>query len=165
MIETALGNQCWPESTDWQALAETAVSGAFAISAFAGLAAADTIIEVAIRLTDDSEIKMLNRDYREKDKATNVLSFPMLDPREIVALADRTGPEVLLGDIILALETCENEARDKGISLSDHATHLVVHGVLHLLGYDHIEEEEANAMEALERAAMANLGLADPYGV
>jgi probable rRNA maturation factor len=115
-------------------------------------------------LTDDSEIQSFNRDHRGKDKPTNVLSFPMFDPEEISALADSPMPEILLGDIVLGRGVCEREASEKGISLEAHFTHLVVHGLLHLLGYDHLEEGEAEAMEAIERLVLADLGYADPYG-
>ena len=107
----------------------------------------------------------LNREWREKDKPTNVLSFPMLDDDEIDALLDGTynAPEIMLGDIILAYETCAAEAEEKQISVANHATHLVIHGMLHLLGHDHVGDEEAEAMEALEVKALASMGLHNPY--
>lgn len=120
-------------------------------------------VEVAVRLTDDSEIRLLNAEWRGKDNPTNVLSFPQIAPAELLANRALAMGEILLGDIVLAWETCEREAREKAISTIDHATHLVVHGTLHLLGYDHIDDEEAGAMEALERDVMAALGIADPY--
>ncbi len=164
MLETAVINEGWPDATDWEALAAAATLAAVARTPYAGLADAHTATEIAVRLTSDAEVRVLNADYREKDKPTNVLSFPMLAPEEIADLATSTAPEVLLGDIILAQGVCETEAAEKGISVAAHATHLIVHGTLHLLGYDHIEDAEAESMEALERAAMADLGHADPYG-
>ncbi len=122
-------------------------------------------IEISIRLTSDVDVQALNRRYRAKDKPTNVLSFPMHEPQGIVALTDQDGHEVLLGDIVLALETCVREAEERGVSLADHAAHLIVHGTLHLLGHDHMIDDEAQAMEAIERAAMAALGLHDPYPI
>jgi probable rRNA maturation factor len=110
--------------------------------------------EVSILLTDDQKMRALNRTWRGKDAPTNVLSFPASD--------DPTEPG-LLGDVALAYETTLDEAQSIGIAVSDHAAHLVVHGVLHLLGFDHMEEDEAEQMEALERQALASLGIADPY--
>ena len=101
-------------------------------------------------------MRRLNRDYRGKDKPTNVLSFPR---RRL--LAGRLGP--LLGDIVLAAETVAREAEDEGLALDDHLTHLIVHGFLHLLGYDHEDEAEAAVMEGLETAILGGLGIADPY--
>jgi probable rRNA maturation factor len=164
MIETAVINEGWPDATDWDALAEAATLAAVARSPFAGIADADAAIEIAVRLTSDAEVHALNAGYREKDKPTNVLSFPMLEASELAGLANSGAPEVLLGDIILARGVCEAEAAEKGISVAAHATHLIVHGTLHLLGFDHIDDREAESMEALERAAMADLGHADPYG-
>lgn len=113
------------------------------------------VAELSIVLTDDAEQRELNRDWRGKDSATNVLSFPQIEPFGPV-----TG---ILGDVILARETLEREAIDLGKSLSDHFTHLIVHGFLHILGYDHIDEQDALAMEALETQILAGLGIADPY--
>jgi probable rRNA maturation factor len=160
----------WPDAEDWEALARQAVGAAFAHTPYAPLAACALPLEVAVRFTSDAEVHVLNRDYREKDKPTNVLSFPMLEPDDVDALLDSvdaggnvTGPETLFGDIVLAHETCVREAGDKGIPVSAHAMHLVVHGMLHLLGYDHLEDAEADAMEAIERQALSSLGLHDPY--
>ncbi|HYC96309.1 MAG TPA: rRNA maturation RNase YbeY, partial [Sphingomicrobium sp.] len=91
------------------------------------------------------------------------LSFPMAEEEELDAAAQH-GPELMLGDIILARGVCAAEATDKGVPLEDHAAHLMVHGTLHLLGYDHMDEEEAADMEAREVRALARLGIADPYG-
>ncbi|WP_291307571.1 MULTISPECIES: rRNA maturation RNase YbeY [unclassified Devosia] len=111
--------------------------------------------ELSIVLTDDAEQRVLNRDWRGIDKSTNVLSFPQIEP-----FAPVSG---LLGDIILARETLEREAAEQGVSVEDHFTHLVVHGFLHLLGYDHMDDDEALAMEGLETQILASLGVADPY--
>jgi probable rRNA maturation factor len=164
MIETAVINEGWPDATDWEAVAGAATLAAVARSPFAALADAPAAYEIAVRLTSDIEVRALNADYREKDKPTNVLSFPMLEADELADLSNTDTPEVLLGDIILARGECEAEAAEKGISVAAHATHLIVHGTLHLLGFDHMEDGEAESMEALERAAMADLGHADPYG-
>ncbi|MEP9354576.1 rRNA maturation RNase YbeY [Xanthobacter sp. KR7-65] len=115
--------------------------------------------EVAITLTDDARIRVLNRDWRGMDKPTNVLSFPQPDLPEG---ADAPQP---LGDIIVALQTLAAEAAAEGKAAENHLAHLVVHGTLHLMGYDHIEDHEAEEMEALEREILAGLGIADPYGL
>ena len=111
--------------------------------------------ELSILLTDDAEQQELNRTWRGKDSPTNVLSFPQIEP---------FGPVVgLLGDITLAYETLEREANELGKSFADHFTHLVVHGFLHILGHDHLVEEEALRMEGLETQILASLGIEDPY--
>lgn len=153
----------WPDSSDWEQLACGAVKAALAHTPYAPLAEGDIPLEVAVRFTDDATVHALNRDYRDKDKPTNVLSFPMLEPDEVDALEEGVQPEVLLGDIVLAAQTCAREAMDKGIDVTAHATHLVVHGMLHLLGYDHLDDAEADAMEAIERRILSSLGLDDPY--
>jgi probable rRNA maturation factor len=121
-------------------------------------------LSASLLFTSDAEVQALNREWREKDKPTNVLSFPMLDRDELLELRSEGLPE-LLGDISLACETCTREAADKGVPLEAHATHLVIHGLLHLAGLDHeLSSEDAAAMEALEIKALALLGIADPYG-
>jgi probable rRNA maturation factor len=120
--------------------------------------------ELSIDLSDDASIQTLNRDYREKDKPTNVLSFPGFE--DIADLDDRLGadgPPLLLGDVILAYETVTREAGEQGKPLLDHVRHLTVHGVLHLMGHDHEDEAEAKQMEALERSILLGLGVPDPY--
>lgn len=113
------------------------------------------IAELSIVLMDDAEQQVLNREWRNMDKPTNVLSFPQIEP---------FGPVLgILGDITLARETLEREAAEQGVSFTDHFTHLVVHGFLHILGYDHIEEQDALVMEGLETQILATLGIADPY--
>ena len=165
MIETALLSELsWP-SFDWQSLATRAVSTTIAATPHAGLATTAATIEISIRLTADAEVQTLNRQYRPQDKPTNVLSFPMVQPDLIDALANTDDGEVLLGDIVLADGVCKREAIERGVSTQDHAMHLIVHGVLHLLGYDHMTDSEAEAMEAIERDVMASLGLHDPYPI
>ena len=153
----------WDSSRDWATLARSAASAALAESAFPQLAEAERTIELSVRLAGDEEVRTLNARWRGKDKATNVLSFPMAAQEELQA-ATGPGPELLLGDIVLASGVCATEAADKGLSLESHAAHLMVHGTLHLLGYDHMEEDAAADMEAREVRALARLGIADPYG-
>ncbi len=115
-----------------------------------------TDTELSIALVDDVAMRRLNSDWRGKDQPTNVLSFPAGD-------ASTPGRPVLLGDVVLALETVQREAADLRRAVDDHVSHLVVHGVLHLLGYDHEASAGAMAMEALETEILAGLGIADPY--
>ncbi len=163
MIETAVLCNDWGDANDWESLAIRAVDEAIKGSAYADLATSEPLIEVSVKFTNDSEVQILNRDYRQKDKPTNVLSFPMVAPDMIGTLSNGDDGEVLLGDIVLARGVCQREAGERGISISSHATHLIVHGVLHLLGMDHINEREAEAMESLEQNIMASLGLHNPY--
>ena len=160
IVETQ--SEDWPEA-EWPALAERAVAAGVAASPDAHLATTAASIEIAVRLTSDAEVQMLNRQYRGQDKPTNVLSFPMVQADLIETLANTDDGEVLLGDIVLAFETCTREAVERGVPLAAHVQHLIVHGVLHLLGHDHMDDGDALAMEATERAAMATLGLHDPY--
>jgi probable rRNA maturation factor len=111
--------------------------------------------ELAIVLTDDSAIRKLNREWRNKDAATNVLSFPM--PYQGI------GEAALLGDIVIAYETTAREAQAEGKPLRDHLAHLAVHGFLHLVGYDHETEREADAMESLEAVILSRLGVPNPH--
>ena len=165
MLEVALLNDAgWPGGTDWEALAVRATAAAFAQTAYDQLRRRAVTVEISIKLSDDEEVQALNRAYRDKDKPTNVLSFPMLERADLLALPP-AGPPELLGDIALALETCTREAAEKGLPLDHHAAHLIVHGLLHLAGHDHeISAADARAMEQLEIKALALLGIADPYG-
>ena len=164
MLDVAVqAEQPWPVA-DWDALAAHAVEAALLATPHSELAASSELVEVSVRLTSDAEVQALNRQYRGKDKSTNVLSFPMVqaDLLETVSQNGDDG-ELLLGDIVLAHGVCASEAAEKGVSLDAHATHLIVHGLLHLLGYDHQGSAEAEHMESLERDVMAKLGLHDPY--
>lgn len=149
----------WPDAEGWEALAERAAAATAAVAP----ELANPRLSASLLFTDDTEIHALNREWRGKDKPTNVLSFPMVQPDLLVGLDNTDDGEVILGDLVLAAGVCAREAADKGISVPDHATHLIVHGTLHLLGYDHQGEAEADAMEALEIRALASIGLADPY--
>lgn len=122
-------------------------------------------IEVGLRLTDDAEVHQLNKQFRDIDSATNVLSFAGLDGDEMIfgAGSEMAGLPLLLGDIIIAWETCEREAREESKKLGDHLSHLIVHGMLHLLGYDHQIDDDAEIMEQLEVSVLASLGVNNPY--
>jgi probable rRNA maturation factor len=164
MLDVAVSaTEAWPETVDWEGLCAKAVEAAFRQTTHIAALARPSTIEVSIRLSDDAEVQALNAQWRGKDKPTNVLSFPQIQRDLIDVIGNADDGELLLGDIILARETCVAEAKEKGIALTAHATHLVVHGTFHLLGHDHIDDAEAIRMETLERAAMAELGFADPY--
>ena len=113
--------------------------------------------ELSIVLADDEFVQKLNMEYRGKDAPTNVLSFPQYDEEEDFA------PVIMLGDVVMAWQTVELEARLQGKSLAHHFAHLLTHGVLHLMGYDHENEEEAEEMEAIEVTILSRLGVANPY--
>ena len=143
MIEVEVEDQAWTDAlADAVAVVERAAAAA--------LAGAEG--DVVVLLTDDAAVHDLNARFRDRDQPTNVLSFPA---------AESAAPH--LGDLVLAFGVCSAEAGAQGKSLADHLTHLTVHGVLHLLGRDHIDEAEAEAMEAEERTLLASLGVADPY--
>ena len=149
----------WPAG-EWEELAEQAAAAAAQV--------APELVPMrlcaSLLFTSDEQLRSLNAQWRERDKPTNVLSFPMLEREQLLSL-DAEGPPEMLGDIAIAHETCAGEAAEKGISLQDHTAHLIVHGLLHLAGYDHeISAAYAEAMEALEIKALAILEIADPYG-
>ncbi|PVB61303.1 rRNA maturation RNase YbeY [Labrenzia sp. 011] len=142
----------WPDEGELSRLARRAISAAFAEAPLEVLE--DT--EVSLLFTDDAGIRRLNGKWRDKDRPTNVLSFPGSNPD-----GDLYGP--LLGDIVFAYETVFREAGELGIDFGDHLSHLTVHGLLHLFDYDHQDNEEAELMESLEKAILASLGMDDPY--
>jgi probable rRNA maturation factor len=161
----ALPEAPWPE-LDWDALALRAATAAIRQSPYLEWLDHAAEIEIAVRLTSDDEVRTLNHQYRHKDKPTNVLSFPMVQPDLLETVTQNSDDgEVILGDIVLAHGVCVAEALERQVSVEDHAAHLIVHGTLHLLGYDHQGDAEAEAMEEMERAALRELGLHDPYPV
>jgi probable rRNA maturation factor len=165
MLDVAVLHEApWPADVDWDALATRAATAAVERTPQQDWIAHPVAIEIAVRLTSDDEVQTLNRQYRSKDKPTNVLSFPMVQPDLLDTVTQGSDDgEVLLGDIVLAHGVCAAEAAEKGVSVVDHASHLIVHGTLHLLGHDHGTDAEGDAMEGLERAALTSLGIADPY--
>ncbi|MDG2002032.1 MAG: rRNA maturation RNase YbeY [Novosphingobium sp.] len=149
----------WSGETDWESLVRRADDAVAKVVP----ELANPRLSVSLLLTSDTEIHALNRQWRSKDKPTNVLSFPMLSREELLSLDPEGLPE-MLGDIALALETCTREAAEKGVSLEHNAAHLIVHGLLHLAGYDHEDSPaQADAMEQLEIKALALMGIANPY--
>jgi probable rRNA maturation factor len=114
--------------------------------------------DVSVRIVDEEEMRALNRDYRDRDKPTNVLAFPAGDAGFLPP-----GERPLLGDIVVCAGVVAREAQEQGKQPEHHWTHMLVHGTLHLLGYDHVSDGDAEAMEALERRILAGFGIADPY--
>ena len=153
-VETDISEE-WDSRTDWASLARRSVHAAVAHSRHSGLSDS----EVSVKFTSDEEVRALNAAWRGKDRATNVLSFPMADE------GDLAGAQ-LLGDVVLAHGVCSAEAAEKSVPVATHAAHLLVHGTLHLLGYDHeMGEADAEEMENVERRALTSMGIADPYQV
>jgi probable rRNA maturation factor len=152
LVEVAVPCSAWLEACpDAMAIAAAAACAALT----AGTGASHLIVDIT--LIDDAEQRMLNRTYRGKDAPTNVLAFPQ------VQTTQPADAPALLGDVVLAFETVRREAAEQNKSFADHLRHLVVHGVLHLLGFDHEDAAEAMAMEAREIKILAGLGVPDPY--
>lgn len=160
-LDLQLSLECdgWPEEATLETLATRVLETAAVILAReTEQPFADEPVEISLVFTDDDAIRAINAEWRQQDKPTNVLSFPAYP----IAPGDEPGP--MLGDIILALETLQREALDLGKPFEDHLIHLLVHGFLHLFGYDHMTDAEAEVMEGLEIRILAELGLDDPYG-
>lgn len=151
IVEVEAGD--WPASDELQALARRAVDACFSKLDVSP----PRQCELGLTFTDDAHIAALNAEWRSKQGPTNVLSFPVVEMRPGDALPP------MLGDIAIAFETVSREAQEQGKPFIDHLTHLIVHGLLHLLGYDHIEDDEAEAMESLERRILRHLAIPDPY--
>ena len=164
MLQVETDAEGWPESERWPEIAEKAVRAAILHSPDKRFVTEAVRVEVSVKFTSDAEVHQLNRDYRQKDKPTNVLSFPMVQ-EDLLDTIDQNSDdgEVLLGDIVLAHGVCLAEAEEKGVDVEAHAIHLVIHGTYHLLGYDHMSDQDADEMEQAEREALASLGIADPY--
>jgi probable rRNA maturation factor len=165
MLEIALdADEEWDSSRSWEKLVRNAAEAAIAESAYPELAKTSRRVEISVTLTGDDQVCALNAKWRGKDKPTNVLSFPMANEQDF-SIASVAAAELLLGDIVIAHGVCEAEAADKGVALEDHIMHLMVHGTLHLLGYDHEHDKQAEDMEAREVRALERLGIANPYEV
>jgi probable rRNA maturation factor len=156
-IEVSVSSDGWSKDlADVEGLVRNAASAALGRCAPDLLARAG---EVTITLSDDDELQQLNFEHRQKNQPTNVLSFPMMDAGDMLA----SEVDLLLGDVIVAHGVTSREADESRKNISDHLSHLVVHGVLHLLGYDHEDDEDANDMEKLEVEVLKSLNIADPY--
>jgi probable rRNA maturation factor len=155
LTEVLVVADCWRTEPDVEAVIHRAINAAAEI---AGADVGDA--ELAVMLTDDSGIRTLNNNWRGIDKPTNVLSFPALQPTGTATPSDVPR---MLGDIAIAYETTRKEADDEEKPFDHHLSHLAVHGFLHLIGYDHETDDDAEAMEALEREILAQLGVPDPY--
>lgn len=151
-VDVMIEAEQWSAVQDLENLAKAAIG---AVLAQTGQKIAEGS-EVSLLFCGDSRMRELNKAWRGIDKPTNVLSFPAAEP-------DRLEQSLLLGDIAVAFETVERESRQEGKSLGDHVSHMVAHGFLHLLGYDHESATEADEMEEAEREALARMGIADPY--
>ncbi len=157
------------EDDRWRALDLDGLAGRAVVEALgvAGISGAD--YEICVMGCSDARIAGLNAAFRDKGAATNVLSWPAFDllpdPETGIppAIPDSCGPDPGLGDIAIAFDTCEREAAEKGVPMADHVCHLVVHGCLHLLGYDHLDDIQAAVMEGLEIKALASMGVKNPY--
>ena len=149
----------WDSRIDWPALALRSVRAAISLSRHRRLIESEA--EVSVKFTSDDEMRALNAQWRGKDQPTNVLSFPMADEASLGSPG-----AALLGDVVLAHGVCVAEAAEKQVPVESHAAHLLVHGTLHLLGYDHeTSPADAERMEETERQALASIGIADPYQV
>ncbi len=164
LVETVIEDPRW-EEFGLAALAERA-----ARATLSGLGLPSDGFAISLMGCDDARIAVLNADFRGKPQPTNVLSWPSEERGAEFVGEDPALPEPglpedpeSLGDIAIAFDTCAREAAEQAKPLSDHVTHLIVHGVLHLLGYDHIEDEDAELMEGLEVRILASLGVSDPY--
>jgi probable rRNA maturation factor len=156
MIEVEIEADDWTDALpDAEAIVERAAGAA--LESVRG----DVEGDLVVLLTDNGAVQLLNAQFRDKDRPTNVLSFPGGDMPSIPGAGP--GAPVHLGDIVLAFGICRDEAAAQGKTLANHLTHLVIHGVLHVLGRDHEDDAEAEAMEAEERTLLASLGVADPY--
>ena len=154
ITEVLVVADCWQNEPDVEAVIQRAIAVA------AEMVDADTSeAELAVMLTDDGGIRTLNKNWRGLDKPTNVLSFPALQP---TAGAPADAPR-MLGDIAIAYETTRKEADDEEKPFDHHLSHLAVHGFLHLIGYDHEKDDDAETMETLEAEILAQLGIPDPF--
>lgn len=159
-IDLAIEAGNWPDEHTLNGWFDAALSAACAALALDATFAAG---EISVVLTDDVSMQAINREHRGQDKPTNVLSFPGLEAEELAQIDGKT--PFLLGDLVFALETIDREAIAAQVSVHHHMVHLIVHGFLHLLGYDHELDDEAEAMEALETRILAQLDIADPYRI
>jgi probable rRNA maturation factor len=167
-VDVFIEEQAWAGFTsDWEGYAQQVLCATLTNAMLADLLTVMHPVEIGVRLTNDGHQRILNHQYRGKDQPTNVLSFPLVSAAEIDqvnrGLIGANEPDLLLGDIILAYETIVREAEEQDKQPLHHITHLLVHGCLHLLGYDHEGAEEAEVMECLEKKILTTLSIANPY--
>ena len=159
-IDVLTPNEMWAQRcADPEAVCRRAARAGFEMALADGIELSGGRVEVSVVLSDDDRVHELNRDYRGIDRATNVLSFATLEGERRAP----TDAPMLLGDIIVAFETVDGEAKQESKTLEAHLAHMVVHGMLHLMGYDHETDSDADEMESLEIRALEGLGVADPY--
>lgn len=163
-IDIAVEEPAWDSACpDHETLIQRAVDLVFQYSPVAmELTANDVEPEISVVLANDDAVHELNRDYRDKDKPTNILSFAMQDGEDGWEMPDHPGP-CALGDLVVAFETVEREALAESKPFADHLTHLIIHGTLHLLGYDHMNDDEAEVMESLEIQILSTISIKNPY--
>ncbi|MBK8208766.1 MAG: rRNA maturation RNase YbeY [Rhodospirillales bacterium] len=165
-LDVLIEEPAWLESVpDVEVLCRTAAEAAWSLGAppHAHAASPADPVSACVLLASDDRVRALNRDFRGRDVPTDVLSFPAFEP-DVLAAAGAEGPPPVLGDIVIALQTTLADAAQDGKTVKDHLRHLVVHGILHLLGYDHERDADAAEMEALEVNVLSSLGIKDPYG-
>ncbi len=164
-VDVNIPEERWLDRLPWlETLAREAARDA-CLAGGEAVVSGDARAEISLTFADDNFVRQLNAGHRGIDRPTNVLSFPALSPADIpTGPAEGPAPELLLGDVVLGFETIIEEAAEQGKRLADHVAHLVTHGVLHLLGFDHGQDDEASRMERLEARIMENLGIGDPYG-
>jgi rRNA maturation RNase YbeY len=166
---TELGNQSgWIPHKQWGLIIERTLSAVLLTELDIDTVSHIPDCELSIVLSNNNSVQQYNRDYRSKDKPTNILSFPGIDDQELEIFLSSlkqqvSRPPFMLGDLIIAYETIDSEALAQNKPLTDHFTHLVTHGLLHLLGYDHINDEDAEIMENRERQILSTLNIRDPY--
>lgn len=163
-IDTSISDPAWEDACpDCETVIEKAIQAVFLHAPVAqDMLKRNVMPEISVVLANDDLVRTLNRDYRDKDKPTNVLSFAMLDTEQGWETPGEEGP-CALGDLVLAFETVEREAAEENKSFESHFLHLVIHGTLHLLGYDHMQDDEAEAMESLEIQILNQFGIRNPY--
>lgn len=163
-IDTSISDPAWEEACqDCEAVIAKAVHAVFAHAPVAkDMIRHGVQPEISVVLANDDLVHTLNRDYRDRDKPTNILSFAMLDGDHGWEAPKREGP-CTLGDLVLAFETVQREAKEENKTFESHFLHLVIHGTLHLLGYDHMQDDEAEAMESIEIQILGEFGIGNPY--
>ena len=160
LIRCSLWHDAFP---DIEAITDTICQH---ITAYVPLHDAFSVYEISVLLTDDAEIQQLNREYRDKDKPTNVLSFPLFDhdmPLDQLFGGEAFEGGITVGDVVISFDTIQKEAGEQNKLLNDHYAHMLIHGILHLFGYDHIEAEDAEQMESLEVDILKFLSISNPY--